>query len=57
MDKQPPATNRRIPPSRDPVVKALRRLLDATDRSIVAAQKVREARVDFAKVVEGQSRE
>ena len=34
----------------DPVVSALRRLLTATDRSIAAADEVRRARVELAKV-------
>jgi len=39
----------------DPVAKALRRLLSATDRSIAAADEVRRARVELARLIEGEA--
>ena len=38
----------------DPVVTALRRLLTATDRSLAAANQLRQARIALVKVVDGK---
>jgi hypothetical protein len=52
-----PATQRPPKPRRDPVVVALRRLLNVTDKSLALASEMRQARVELAKLVEGQPRE
>ena len=53
MDETP-ATNRHAPEHRDPVVAALRRLLNATDRNLAAADQLRKARIQLAKLVENR---
>jgi hypothetical protein len=47
--------NRQPRPHPDPVVTALRRLMNETDRTIAAAEKVRQARIELAKLLENNA--